>query len=303
MDSLEIVMWDPLRSISSVAVVLVVSTSTSVIRPASFCGVMGFKPTFGRISRYRVLLQAPLLDTIGVFARTLEDVSLIADVLVEYDSRDRQMEPRARPAISRIMAEPPPADPHLALVRSPVWSQAEETTKDAIRELISVIEDRVDIVQLPAAFGDAHEAHRRILEADLAKNFAGEYRDGKEKLSTALCDMIERGQKVSAVDYNEAIEQAGQLNEELTELFLEYDAILTPSAPGEAPVGLESTGSPAFCTIWTLCGTPALNLPLLQGPHDMPLGVQLVGEKGDDGRLLRTANWLIKTLNEKKLNG
>lgn len=289
-------------AVASYMVPLAVGTQTngSVIRPASFCGVMGFKPSFGKISRHRVLLQSPLLDTIGVFARSLEDISLIADVLTEYDSRDRQMEPRARPAISRIMAEPPPAEPHLALVRSPVWSQAEETTKDAFRELVSVIEDRVDIVKLPASFNDAHEDHRRILEADLAKNFAKEYRGGKGKLSAALREMIERGQKVSAVDYNEAIERTGRLNEELSDLFLEYDAILTPAAPGEAPVGLESTGSPAFCTIWTLCGTPALNLPLLQGPHDMPLGVQLVGEKGDDGRLLRTANWLINILNEKK---
>lgn len=289
-------------AVASFMIPLAVGTQTngSIIRPASFCGVMGFKPSFGKISRHRVLLQAPSLDTIGVFGRTLEDLSLIADVLMEYDSRDRLMEPRARPKISRVMAEDPPAEPHLAFVRSPVWDQAEESTKDAFRELIAVIEDRVDIVQLPAAFNDAHEAHRRILEADLAKNFAKDYSGGKGKLSAGLSDMIERGQNVLAVEYNEAIEQAGLLNEELSDLFLEYDAILTPAAPGEAPVGLESTGSPAFCTIWTLCGTPALNLPLLQGPDDMPLGVQLVGEKGDDGRLLRTAKWLINTLNDKK---
>lgn len=291
-------------AVASFMVPLSVGTQTngSIIRPASFCGVMGFKPSFGRISRHRVLLQSPLLDTIGVFARTLEDVSLIADVLMEYDSRDKSMEPRARPKISRIMDEPPPAEPHLALVRSPVWDQAEENTKDAFRELVSVIEDRVDIVELPAAFGGAHEAHRRILEADLAKNFAKVYRDGKKKLSAVLCEMIERGQKIIAVEYNEAIDQMEELGEEMADLFLEYDAILTPSAPGEAPIGLESTGSPAFCTIWTLCGTPALNLPLLQGPNDMPVGVQLVGEKGDDGRLLRTAKWLINTLNEKNKN-
>jgi Asp-tRNA(Asn)/Glu-tRNA(Gln) amidotransferase A subunit family amidase len=291
-------------AVASFMVPLSVGTQTngSIIRPASFCGVMGFKPSFGRISRHRVLLQSPLLDTIGVFARTLEDVSLIADVLMEYDSRDKSMEPRARPKISHIMDEPPPAEPHLALVRSPVWDQAEDTTKDAFRELISVIGDRVDIVELPAVFAEAHEAHRRILEADLAKNFAKEYRDGKKKLSAVLCDMIKRGHKVSAVEYNEAIEQVGQLDEEMADLFLEYDAVLTPAAPGEAPIGLESTGSPAFCTIWTLCGTPALNLPLLQGPNEMPVGVQLVGEKGDDGRLLRTANWLINTLNEKNKN-
>lgn len=271
-------------------------TNGSIIRPASFCGVFGFKPTLGRISRHRVLLQSKLLDTIGTFARSLEDLALISEVLMEYDSRDESMQPRARTKISRTMAESPPMAPHLAFVRSPVWDQAEESSKDAFRELISVIEDQVDIVELPPGFSEAHEAHRKIMEPDIARSFAKEYRDGKDKLSSLLREMIERGRKVSAVEYNEAIARVGEFNDDLDEIFMEYDAIITPAAPGEAPEGLESTGSPAFCTIWTLCGTPALTMPLLQGPADLPIGVQLVGARGDDGRLFRTANWLIKAL-------
>ncbi|MCZ6728735.1 MAG: amidase [SAR324 cluster bacterium] len=287
-------------AVASCMVPLAVGSQTngSVIRPASFCGVFGFKPTFGRISRYRVLLQSPVLDTVGVFARGLADLALISDVLMEFDSRDKSMRPRARMGISGIMADPPPMEPHLAFVRSPVWDQAEESSKDAFRELIAVVEEQVDIVELPSSFGGAHEIHRQIMEADLAKNFAREYRDGKDKLSTELCGMIERGQKVTAVQYNGAIEQREEFNEGLNEVFDEYDAILTPAAPGEAPVGLDSTGNPAFCTIWTLCGVPALTMPLLQGPADMPIGVQLVGARGDDGRLFRTANWLVDALHD-----
>lgn len=285
-------------AVASFMVPLAVGSQTngSIIRPASFCGVFGFKPTMGRISRHRVLLQSTALDTIGTFARTLEDLALISEVLMEYDSRDASMHPRARTPISRVLADPPPMEPHLAFVRSPVWEQAEESCKDAFRELISVVEDQVDIVELPSRFSEAHEVHRKILEPDLATSFAKEYRDGKDKLSSVLCEMIERGQKVSAVEYNEAIAQVSEFKDDLDDIFLEYDAIITPAAPGEAPQGLESTGSPAFCTIWTLCGTPALSMPLLQGPANMPIGVQLVGARGDDGRLFRTANWLQKAL-------
>jgi Asp-tRNA(Asn)/Glu-tRNA(Gln) amidotransferase A subunit family amidase len=110
--------------------------------------------------------------------------------------------------------------------------------------------------------------------------------------------MIEEGQKALAVDYNAAVDRIPAFNDELDGIFEEYDAILTPSALGEAPVGLHSTGDPAFCTIWTMCGVPALNLPLMQGPNGMPLGAQLVSYRGDDARLFRTARWLLESLEE-----
>ena len=271
-------------------------TNGSVIRPASFCGVFGFKPSHGLISRVGVLTQSPPLDTVGVFARSLDDIALIAEVLMAFDARDPGMRPRARPKIAEILAEAPPVPPRLALVRTPVWDQAADTTKDAMRELIEHLGENVDVVDLPAQFDDAHEAHRRIMEADLAKNFATEYKDGEGIMSTVLREMIERGQKVLATEYNTALGRIGAFNAELDAIIEHYDAILTPSAPGEAPKGLESTGSPVFCTIWTLCGTPALNLPLLVGPKGLPLGVQLVSKKNDDARLFRTARWILESL-------
>ena len=165
-----------------------------------------------------------------------------------------------------------------------------------MRELIEHLGERVDVLDLPGQFEDAHENHRLIMDADLALNFAGEYEDGEGVMSTILREMIERGRRVLAIDYNAALACADEFHEALEGVFEEYDAILTPSAPGEAPKGLETTGSPAFCTIWTLCGMPALNLPLMKGPGGLPLGVQLVSYRGDDARLFRTARWILESL-------
>jgi Asp-tRNA(Asn)/Glu-tRNA(Gln) amidotransferase A subunit family amidase len=131
------------------------------------------------------------------------------------------------------------------------------------------------------------------MATEMAANLAREYRRGSEQMTSKLRDFIEEGRQVLAVDYVAARETAGRLRLALDGLFGEYDAIVTPSAPGEAPLGLESTGSPVFCTIWTLLGLPAINLPVLRGTAGLPIGVQLVGPHGDDARLLRSARWLV----------
>ena len=270
-------------------------TNGSVIRPASYCGVYGYKPSYGRISRHFVLQQSRPLDQIGVFARTIEDIALIAEQLMAFDGRDPDTRLRARPKLVETLAAEPPVQPRLAFVKTPVWNQAETDTKEAFAELVTHLGENVAEVQLPEIFNDAVEQHRRIMEADLARSFEREYARGKDKLSSILREMIERGQKVLAVDYNHAVSQIPILNRTLDNTFEWYDAILTPATTGEAPVGLESTGSPIFCTIWSLCGMPAITLPILQGAHGMPLGVQLVGPRDDDARLLRTARWLVNS--------
>jgi len=279
-----------------VPVAIGTQTNGSVIRPAAFCGVYGYKPSQGLISRTGILAQSPPLDTVGVMAANLEDLALLAEPLMAFDPADPAMRPRARPDLARVMAEAPPLPPKLAFVRSPVWEHAAEDTRAGFAELVETLGARVEAVTLPAPFDQAIEQHRTIMEADLAKSFAPEYARGREQLSARLCEMIERGQEVRAVDYNRAVERIALLNAALGEIFMTHDAILTPAAPGEAPEGLESTGSPIFCTLWTLCGVPAVTLPLLTGTSGLPIGVQLVGQKGDDARLLRTARWLVETV-------
>ena len=275
-----------------VPVALGTQTNGSVIRPAAYCGVVGYKPTHGRISRHGVLRQSPPLDQIGVFARSVADAALVAQPLMAFDDRDPAMRPTARPDLVRAAAAEPPIAPRLAFVRTPMWDQAAKDTRQAFAELCRRLGPQVQEVALPPVFDAAAAWHRTIMEPDLAKHFAAEYSGGKEQLSATLRQMIERGQQVTAVDYNRAVEQIPVLNRALADVFGESDAILTPATMSVAPLGLHSTGSPIFCTIWTLCGAPAITLPILRGAGGLPLGAQLVAPRGDDARLLRAARWL-----------
>ncbi|MGI9412321.1 MAG: amidase [Hyphomicrobiales bacterium] len=273
-------------------------TNGSVIRPAAFCGTVGFKPSHGLIPRHGILQQSPHLDTVGVFARTVEDAALLADALVGFDPADPATCPAAHPRLGDIAGAEPPVTPSFALVRQPVWDQAEAATREAFSELKGFLGDACDDVELPAPFDRGHAIHRTIMTADFAKNLGRYYDAGEAQLSAQIRQAIEEGRTVLAADYNIALEWIEILNAGLDELFERYDAILTPAAPGEAPMGLDATGNPAFCTLWTLCGTPAVTLPLLQGENGLPVGVQLVAPRGDDGRLLRTARWLMKRVLE-----
>jgi Asp-tRNA(Asn)/Glu-tRNA(Gln) amidotransferase A subunit family amidase len=271
-------------------------TNGSTIRPASYCGIYGYKPSHGLISRHLVLQQSRPLDQVGVFARTVEDAALIAEQMMGYDDRDPDTRPQARPALFKTATEEPPVDPRLAFVKTPVWDQADGDTKSAFEELVAHLGESAGETALPEMFREAVALHRSIMEADLARSYEQEYARGKDKISAILREMIERGQTVTAVEYNHALSQIPVLRHELEKIFGWNDAIITPATTGEAPVGLESTGSPIFCTLWTLCGMPAITLPLLQGSHGMPMGIQVVGAKGDDARLLRTARWLVNRL-------
>jgi Asp-tRNA(Asn)/Glu-tRNA(Gln) amidotransferase A subunit family amidase len=268
-------------------------TNGSVIRPASFCGVVGFKPSHGLIPRTGILAQSRWLDTVGVFARSVEDAALLAEHIVAHDPGDKDTRARARPPLSETAVAEPPMPPILAFAKTAVWDQADTETQEAFGELKELLGEECDDLDLPEPFQHAVAWHRTILCADLAKSFAGYYEHGKERLTDTLCQMIEEGQKTTAVDYNEAVDRREFLNDGLDGAFDRYDAIITPATAGEAPAGLGSTGSPIFNSLWTYCGTPAITLPLMKGPNGLPLGVQLVGRRGDDARLLRTAHWLM----------
>lgn len=272
-------------------------TNGSTIRPASFCGVCGFKPTHGTISRYGMLPQSRPIDHVGLFARSVEDVAFLGDQLMVFDARDPDMRPHAAPRLLETAASEPPVTPRFAFVKTPVWDQADQDAQAAFEELATSLGGQVvEEVELPGPFNSAVEWHQVILESNLARNFETEYERGRDQLSDLLRKMMERGKTYLAVDYTRAVEKVPVLNGLLGEIFERFDVLLTPPAPGQAPLGLGATGNPVFCTIWTLCGTPAVTLPLLEGADGMPLGVQLVGPRGDDARLLRTARWLESRL-------
>ena len=273
-------------------------TNGSVIRPASFCGVVGFKPSHGRISRHGVLTLSRPLDTMGVMATTVEDAALLAEVLMAYDSSDRDMRPLPAPGLLDVAREAPPLPPRFAFVKTPVWEQAEDDMTAALSELADHLGADCERVDLPALYDRALPSHRSIMCADLAKNLQPYYERGREGISPQLAALIEEGRSVTAIDYNRALEWREVLYDGLAEIFENFDAILTAPAPGEAPSGLEATGNPAFCTMWTFLGTPAVSLPVFTGSSGLPMGVQLVGPRSEDARLLRSASALLALLRD-----
>jgi Asp-tRNA(Asn)/Glu-tRNA(Gln) amidotransferase A subunit family amidase len=268
-------------------------TNGSTIRPAAFCGVYGFKPTHGLIPRHGMLMLSRTLDHVGLFARTIEDLALLAAQLAGHDERDPDTRPRARPPFVAVAAEEPPIPPMLAFVKTPHWERVEEETKAAFAELVEHLGDRVEEVELFPSAIEAWDWHRTIMVAEMAVSLEREWEHGRDRLSERLRTQIEQGREVRAFDYQRARARIEPIHESFLELFQQrYDAILTPAAPGPAPKGLASTGDPAFCTLWTLAGMPAVSLPLMQATNGLPLGVQLVGPRDGDARLLRTARWL-----------
>lgn len=276
-----------------VPVAIGTQTNGSVIRPASFCGVVGYKPTWGFIPRTGVLAQSFHLDTIGTFGRSVADAALLADCLIGHDEGDGATAPIASQALYSHATSKPPLDPVFAFVKTPVWDQAENLTKEAFSELADFLGEGADPVDLPDVFAEGHALQRRLMTAGFAHNLGSYERHGRDRLSGQMQEAIDEGREVRAHDYLAAVDWIDVLNAGLDEIFKRYDAILTPAAPGVAPSGLASTGNPAFCTLWTLCGTPAITLPLLTGDNGLPLGVQLVGPRGSDARLMRTAAWLV----------
>jgi len=271
-------------------------TNGSLIRPAAYCGIFGFKPTRGLISRQGILRQSEPLDQPGGFARSVEDLALLGKVLSAYDADEPGMTPRAPFPMLRVCNEEPPFPPKLALIKTPWWSQLDADTREGFGELVEYLSESVGEFVLPDSAAKVLDWHNTVMEADIAANYQTDFERGADKLSAKLCEQLERGRNIKAVDYLQALARIPVLTEALDEIFDRYDAILTPAVAGPAPHGLKSTGDPMFCTMWSFCGMPALNLPLLKAGNGLPVGIQLVGRVGDDARLLRTARWLVDTI-------
>jgi len=271
-------------------------TNGSVIRPASYCGVVGYKPTKGLISRHLVLQISRALDQVGVFANSIEDAALISEQLIGHDKQDPDTSLNPRPKLLAASKEKPPAEPVLAHIKLPFMNELEEDVKEGFKEIKDELKGKVDEIELPEGFAGIPDWHKIIMESDMARSFSEEYKKSKNKLSDKIIEAIERGMKYTSVEYNNALAKVDVANAYFNQFFHDYDVILTPSACGEAPKGLKSTGNPIFCTIWTYCGMPCISLPLLQGKNGLPVGVQLVSSLFDDERLFRNASWLTSKI-------
>jgi len=276
-------------------------TGGSVIRPASFCGVHAIKPSFGLIPRTGVLMQSPTLDTVGVFATCVEDLGQALDVLAGYDERDSATELAPAPQAATIARQRVPVTPTFALVEPPGFERASDEMKAALEELGEFLGEQVFSTTLPKAFDEAVEARATINFAEMAKCYYRYSSQSAELLPLEVKDAIAKGEAIRARDYISALDWRELLNAGLEEMFERCDAMILPSAPGAAP-GLDTTGDPIFNGIWTLCGTPAVNIPVFTSESGLPMGIQLVGPRGDDARLLRTARWLAQSLQQEQID-
>lgn len=287
-------------AVAAAMVPLAVGTQTggSVIRPASFCGVVGFKPTFGCIPRSGVLRQSPTLDTIGVFARTTEDAAMLAEVLYGHDEADSATALAPFPRLLETASAEVPVKPTFAFVKTPYWDQAEPEMQQALEELVEFLGEQCFEVPLAGLFAEAAGARERINLAEMARNFHHYEQHGFDQLSKEMQGALKRGNQIPARDYLSALDVPQVLNAGLEEVFERCDVILTVAAPGAAPAGLSSTGNAIFNGLWTLCGNPCITLPVFDNGEGLPMGVQLVGRRHQDGRLLRTARWLAAQIAE-----
>jgi Asp-tRNA(Asn)/Glu-tRNA(Gln) amidotransferase A subunit family amidase len=275
-------------------------TVAGIIQPASYCGVFGIKPSHGMVSRTGVLPLSRALDHVGVLARTLDDIALVLDVVAGHDPADGDTRPVAAPAFSAVLAERPPLPPRFAFIRTPYWDTADADTRESFEQLAARLGDAAQAVELPDRFRNATDLHRAILSADMAHNLGDAVTKAGDTASREVRELLTEGRKVSAVQYLAAMKDARLFGVGLAEVFNIYDAIITPAAPGVAPLGLGAIGDPAFGVLWTLVGLPSVSLPILQGEGELPLGVQIVGPAGDDARLMRSARWLLDTLSGKR---
>lgn len=270
-------------------------TAGSTIRPASYCGVVGFKPTFGYTSRSGVLPQSAPLDTIGGYARSVEDIALLFDAISEFDPTDLDMTPAAKPSLVGALAEPVPRAPRFAFIKSPGWPQAEPAMRAAFEAFAGSFGARAEIVKtkLPEELEGILRLPQIVQFYDIGRNYGPIADANPNRVSEKLKEVIAEGRTFSAADYAAARADQESLYEIVRPVIADYDAILTPAAAGPAPVGLSGTGSPLFNALWTYLGMPCISLPLLE-VEGLPVGVQLVGTRGNDAGLLRAADWMMR---------
>ena len=272
-------------------------TGGSIIRPASYCGVVGYKPTYGLISRNGVLKTSEKLDHIGVFGRSVEDVALLSKVLIKKDNFDSATVHYSAENMLEETKKGPLFEPKFIFYKTDYWKNIEKKSREAFEYFIKSFKKNIEVFDNPSYFKDIHKYHQIMYETDLANNFGLYYKKYKKKLSKPMQDAIVKGNKHSAKEYAEALDFMKRSYESYEEVFEDYHGVLSPASPGVAPKSLKTTGSAEFNKVWSYLGTPCISLPLLQGDANMPLGVQLTGAKYDDHRFLGIANWLEKECN------
>lgn len=259
-------------------------TAASVIRPAAFCGIVGYKPSFGLVNRSGVKPLSDSLDTLGFLARSVEDVALFAAAATGDQSLLQ---------IDTSLA------PRIALCHTHEWPYADEDTQHAMQHAASVFAKaghRVRELSLPDSFAGLLQAQKEIMGFDLVRSLAYERLQRTSELSAGLRELLDMGQQISWEQHRSNLQLAHSAKAAISSAFGEYEVVLAPSAVGEAPATLSQTGDPVFGRVWTLLGLPCVHLPFYKGSSGMPVGLQVVGRPGEDKVALRVAAWLWRQL-------
>jgi len=271
-------------------------TNGSVIRPASFCGVCGFKPSRGVISRDGLLQTSKSLDQVGCFGRTLQDVALLTDVIAGYDQRDTESLARPSPHMLAGAVADAPVTPNFAWLDLSFYGRLNEDARAGLEQILDALGPHV--TRMPAAdtLANLVAVQARIHEYEICQHQADVIATHWDELSDTLQGVLARGRQITPEEYEDALAVKLSAQAFFANFFTEFDAILAPAAAGEAPLFGQGTGDPIFCTLWTLAGLPCVTVPVLVGDTGLPIGVQLIGPIERDDRLLRTARWFQKTL-------
>src|SRR5665213_1395573 len=261
-------------------------TTGSTIKPGSFCGVFAFKPTHGELSCAGVKESARSLDTIGLYARSIEDIELYRAVLLG-------IAPKPLPASDG-------AGPRIGFCRTPNWHEADPCTQNLLEEAAGRLSQRgarVSDLELSEDFDRLCDAQQCISAFEFSRNYTWEIEHHWNEISSTLRHgRLKFGLECSLERYRDARQIAARCRRSLEALFADFDVLLTPAASGEAPVGLESTGNSSFCAMWTTAHVPALTIPVFSGPAGLPVGAQLIGAHGNDRNLLAFAKWIYREL-------
>ncbi len=266
-------------------------TAGSVIRPASYCGVLGFKPTFGLVSRRGALLQSQTLDTVGVLARSVEDLALLTDAMAAHDPDDPVSYLRSRPSLLAMAREPVPVPPLFAFIKSPFWDSASPDVREAYGELLEALGDRCQEIEL-VSLGDLLKHQQDVMSVEIAVHYGKIYDTHGDQMSELARSLVEKGRQLPADAYLGALARREPAYETIQDILTGYTAILTLSSDNVAPK-IDAPFTTNVSGIWTFLGVPAISLPLLE-VDGLPLGVQIIAQRQDDGRLLRTAKWLVE---------
>lgn len=281
-----------------VPIALGTQTAGSVIRPAAFCGVFGMKYTYDSLSLEGVKWNSRTLDTLGGFARNTRDLMLLYRVLkgeLEANS-NRPLNPSLDKKDIFLGSS---NTLRIGFCKTPQWEHADTATKlllETTVEKLSASGLRITSIDLPAEFVGLAEAQKTIMSVEAARELSRELHSHRELLSPQLCDLLERGKGVPESLYQSALELGQCCRELLDRLFVNFDILLTASAPGEAPERLDTIGDPVFNRIWTLLHVPCINIPAFKGPHGLPIGIQAIGKSKHDERMLEFCSWLTSYL-------